>query len=312
MRPVPVDVIIPVFNTPLKFLGETLNSLKAQTYPHWTAWIVNDGSPAEYSATLDAFLQTNADERYRVLNADHKGPAGSRNVGLVEGTAPIVAFLDSDDCWMPTHLERQMAVLAARPEITLAHGRSTIIDAESHEVGPTPSQDVLNTLTPQQLFARMLESNFINAASVVVRREAIREVGYFGESFPCLVDKELWMKVLARGARLHYDAEIVLKYRVHAGNISKKTATLLDTRAKIIALAEELIRANPALLDTDWPQLRARMERHRFREAAYGFRAQGLLDKAIECSMPSRAGWSITMMLFNTKARMSRLSSPQR
>jgi glycosyltransferase involved in cell wall biosynthesis len=306
MSAAPVDVIIPVYNTPLKYLDETLASLKTQTYPHWTAWIVNDGSPAEYTATLDAYFGANGDARYRYLMADHKGPAGSRNVALHAGDAPIVALLDSDDCWMPMHLERQMAVLAARPEITLAHGRSTIIDAESREVGPTPMQRDLNTLTASQSFARMLEGNFINAASAVVRREAIRAVGYFGEDFPCLVDKELWMKILARGAKFHYDEEIVLKYRVHAGNISKKTTTLLETRAKIIALAENLIRANPGLLETNWPALREKMERHRFREAAYGFRAQGLWDLAIECSMPSRVGWSLQTLAFNLKARFAK------
>lgn len=302
----PVDVIIPVYNTPLRFLDETLKSLQSQSYTNWTAWLVNDGSPEEYTAALEAYLDANRDSRYRYLVSDHKGPAGSRNVALRAGEAPIVALLDSDDCWMPAHLERQVAVLAVKPEITLAHGRSTIIDGESHEVGPNPVQSDLNKLTGPQTFARMLEGNFINAASAVVRRDAIREVGYFGEEFPCLVDKELWMKILARGAKFHYDEEIVLKYRVHAGNISKKTATLLETRAKIIALAEHLIRANPQLLEGDWPTLRKEMEHHRFREAAYGFRAQGLLDKAIECSMPSRTGWSLQFLAFNLKARLAK------
>lgn len=288
-----VDVIIPVFNTPLHYVDEALASLQGQDFVDWTAWIINDGSAADYTGKLKQSLDARGDSRIVYLNSDHKGPAGSRNVGLVEGAAPYVALLDSDDCWLPGHLATQVARLEADPSLTLVHGHSRIIDSDSKPHRSHPPMTGLNELSVRDSFLRLLGQNFVNASSVVVRRSALAEVGYFDGSFPCLVDKELWMRLLDKGARFYYDDDVVLLYRVHPHNISKNTDLLLATRRRIIDKAAGFVKSNPAFADIDWPATQAGMTRHMYREAAEGYYRQGRYGDAIRYASPGYAGFSV-------------------
>lgn len=288
-----VDVIIPVYHTALHYVDEALASLHAQGHTDWTAWVVDDGSADDYSEKLRQSLDARADSRIVYLKSDHRGPAGSRNVGLAQGTAPYVALLDSDDCWLPTHLATQVARLEADPALTLVHGHSRIIDSDGKPHPSRPPMTGLNEMSVRDCFQLLLRQNFINASSVVARRSALAQVGYFDGSFPCLVDKELWMRLLDKGARFFYDADVVVLYRVHPHNISKNTDLLLATRRRIIDKAAGFVESNPAFADIDWPATRAGMTRHMYREAAEGYYRQGRYGDAIRYASPGYAGFSV-------------------
>lgn len=289
-----VDVIIPVFNTPHRFLAVALDSLLAQTFAEWKAWVINDASEKTYTTELVARLNGYGDSRICYLYCEHKGPAGSRNVGIVRGMAPYIALLDSDDCWFPHHLARQVALLEQRADIDLVHGHGETIDAEGQKLPTAPPRTGLNELSHVQLFAEMLRANFVSASSVILRRKALERVGGFDDSFPCLVDKELWLRLLHSGGKFFHDQEIVFQYRVHAQNISKKTDLLLATRRRIIDMAEDLIRKNPLLAEIDWPALRRTMEIHMHREAADAYLARGKYREALKHSLPWISGISWT------------------
>ncbi len=138
----------------------------------------------------------------------------------------------------------------------------------------------------------MLRENFVNASSVVVRRSALARAGNFDASFPCLVDKELWLRLLKDGARFRYDTEVVLLYRVHAQNISKKTDLLLDTQRRIVAKAEAIVAGNPAYTSIEWQKLKEDMERHMYLEAAQAHFDQGRFRQALKFNAPNHSGLS--------------------
>lgn len=138
----------------------------------------------------------------------------------------------------------------------------------------------------------MLRENFVNASSVVVRRSALARAGNFDASFPCLVDKELWLRLLKDGARFRYDTEVVLLYRVHAQNISKKTDLLLDTQRRIVAKAEAIVAGNPAYTSIEWRKLKKAMERHMYLEAAEVHFDQKRFRVALKYSSPRYSGLS--------------------
>lgn len=303
-----VDVIIPVFNTRIDYLADAIKSLRDQTFPDWCAWIVDDGSEVEYGMRLKALLQSYGDARIHYLYTEHKGATGSRNVAIRNGHAQYVAFLDSDDLWMPHHLSSHVGLLEHAKEISLVHGYFEFIDSESQPMPSAPPWSGLNELGNTECFLKMLEGNFIGASTVVLRRKTLEDVGGFDETFPSLGDKELWLRLLNVNARFHYDSKASALYRVHPGNISKNTDLLLATRRRIIEKAEMIIHGNPKFSEIEWPRLKRHMFRHMFREAAEVHFAEGRYDKAIKFAAPWRYGLtrrSCKIILRSTLALLS-------
>ena len=97
-----VSIIIPVYNAE-KYLAETLQSVLAQTFRDFEIILVDDGSTDGTSEIIDKFS-----DRAICLKNDHRGPASSRNLGLEAAQGSLIAFLDADDLWLPTKLEKQV------------------------------------------------------------------------------------------------------------------------------------------------------------------------------------------------------------
>ncbi len=103
-----VSIIMPSYNT-AKFISETITSVLAQTYPNWELIIVDDCSTDDTDAVIRPYL---ADDRIRYIkNEKNSGAAVSRNRALREAKGKWIAFLDSDDLWLPEKLEKQIAFM---------------------------------------------------------------------------------------------------------------------------------------------------------------------------------------------------------
>ena len=100
-----VSIIMPSYNT-AQYIGESIKSVQAQTYENWELIIVDDCSTDNTDTAVDPFL---SDERIRYLkNSRNSGAAVSRNYALREAKGKWIAFLDSDDLWLPDKLEKQI------------------------------------------------------------------------------------------------------------------------------------------------------------------------------------------------------------
>lgn len=103
-----VSIVMPSYNTE-KFIAESIESVLAQTYPHWELIIVDDCSTDNTDAVIEPYLK---DSRIRYLkNQRNSGAAVSRNYALREAKGKWIAFLDSDDLWTPDKLEKQIAFM---------------------------------------------------------------------------------------------------------------------------------------------------------------------------------------------------------
>ena len=103
-----VSVITPAYNA-ARFLPEQLASVRAQTYPDWEQWVVNDGSTDETSAIIAAAAA--ADPRVRPVYQANQGAHAARNAALARADGRFIAFLDADDLWRPEKLERQIGFM---------------------------------------------------------------------------------------------------------------------------------------------------------------------------------------------------------
>lgn len=103
-----VSVITPSYNT-CEYIIETIKSVQSQTYTNWEMIIIDDCSTDNTIEILNKYLKESQEQRIRILrNAQNCGAAVSRNYALREAKGRWIAFLDSDDLWMPDKLEKQV------------------------------------------------------------------------------------------------------------------------------------------------------------------------------------------------------------
>ena len=201
-----VSVVIPVLNRPVA-VRRAIDSVLAQTLQDFELIVVDDGSTDETVAAVEACV----DPRIKLARHDRRrGGSAARNTGIRAGSAPYVAFLDSDDEWLPTKLQRQFEVFERSDEdLALVYTGAEWVYADG----------TVQTVIPRRyadLAHRLLTANVVGEASVgMVRRTALNEIGVFDESLPSCQDMDLWLRICER-----FRADVVSEalVRVTKGN----------------------------------------------------------------------------------------------
>jgi len=219
-----VSVVTPTFNRG-RFLPEAVASVLAQTYTDLELIIVDDGSVDDTRKVLEPFL---ADGRVRYFYQENQGQSHARNLALEHAAGDFVAFLDSDDLWAPDKLEKQLAVLRAKPEVDIVHGDEAIID----EQGVVISLENMRRFSGR-ITRRLLADNSVSITTALVRRRCFNEMGGFDTSVGVADDYELWLRFSAR-YRYHYEPGIVASYRVMADQISSDKRRRFAANERII------------------------------------------------------------------------------
>lgn len=213
-----VSIVIPVYNR-ASFLGEAIASVQAQTYPHLELVIGDDGSTDETLETAEAALKafsTHPDRTGWVLALPHRGRAGAvRNCCVQNCRGQRVAFLDSDDLWLPQKIERQ--VLLHREGFRLSHTRE-----EWRRRGRVVSQNKMCHRREGHIFAETLKKCILGPSTVMVEREFFLSSGGFREDLEIAEDYELWLR-LCREEKIGYiDEPLTIKRGGHGDQLSEK------------------------------------------------------------------------------------------
>jgi glycosyltransferase involved in cell wall biosynthesis len=224
-----------------RFLPMAINSVIAQTIPDWELLIVDDGSTDSTPETVRPYL---SDPRIRYFRSDRLGQSRAKNLGTRLSRSDIIAFLDADDAWVPTKLEKQLSLLAARPEVGVCFCRRKLMD-EAGRVRPAQDPSPPRGRVLDTLFVR----NFICFSSSVVRRSVFDHVGGFDPCWDLAIDYDLWLRA-ARHTEFDYVDEELVYYRTGHANLSQRIADRVQTVLSIMTrhtenygLAAELPRA---------------------------------------------------------------------
>lgn len=226
-----VSVIIPTHNYG-RFLAEAIQSVLDQTCAHWDLLVVDDGSTDD---TRQVVAPYEHDARVRYLFQKNGGDAAARNTGVRNSTGRQLAFLDSDDLWLPEKLARQLAILRERPEVGIVHTAVVLqqIDERRREV----SRLILArpALREKTLYEELLYRNVITGShsSVMVRREVLERAGLFDEAFR-IGDIDMWQR-LARHEQFFCLDEPLTVLRKHGGNATLDTALTAENRLRHFA-----------------------------------------------------------------------------
>ena len=233
-----VSIVTPVFNG-AGTIAEAIHSAQRQTFRDWELIVVDDGST---DATVDV-VRAIGESRVRVERCGNQaGPASARNRGVALARGEFVAFLDSDDVWMPDKLERQVDVLERTPDAAAAYTWTAFIDERGRFMfAKDPS------FSEGDVFDDLLVTFFIASGSnVMARRRAIQAVGGFDESLPILEDWEFWLR-FAKRWRFALVPRYMTLYRFRVGSRSSRAyanhADAIRLIRKMFCSAPEHLRA---------------------------------------------------------------------
>jgi glycosyltransferase involved in cell wall biosynthesis len=191
------------------YLPDAIHSLLEQTLEDIEVIVADDGSTDDTRAVVEAI----DDPRLRHLPGPHVGISGNLNRAIAATSCEYVALLDSDDWALPQRLERQLAVLEARPDVGVVGARMTEVDDEGRELRPRV------TFAGGDVNGPLLKFNPISNSCAAFRRSAVLEAGGFDTSYSCTVDWDLWLRVADRWV-VHTLDEVLGVRRMHMGNIS--------------------------------------------------------------------------------------------
>jgi glycosyltransferase involved in cell wall biosynthesis len=227
---VKVSVVIPAYNA-MAYLPETLESVLRQTFSDFEVFLIDDGS----SDHIVQWASELVDPRVKLISQENQGASAARNTGIAHAQWEYVAFLDGDDLWEPTKLEKQVHCLEANPEVALVHTWLAGIDWQSKPTG--------RVICPQiegEVWQQLIEKNRLACSSVMVRSSCFETVGVFDKNLRFAEDWDMWIRL---ATRYHFAVikEPLIGYREHSNSKSKKYASKPQDFHTIIEKAFESV-----------------------------------------------------------------------
>ena len=205
-----VSVIIPTYNRK-HTLGRAIESIISQTIKPLEIIIVDDGSD---DGTREWIKEEYPFIKY--LNQNNSGVSASRNRGIFSANGNWIAFLDSDDEWIPEKLERQLSILSSDKEAVFCHTNEIWI-----RNGTRVNQMRKHQKYGGYIFEKCLDMCRISPSSSIIKKEVFDHIGYFDESLIVCEDYDLWLRIAAHYKILFLDQPLIKKYGGHVDQLSR-------------------------------------------------------------------------------------------
>jgi glycosyltransferase involved in cell wall biosynthesis len=210
-----VSVIINTYNSS-HFLVKAVESVLAQTYQNFELIVVDDGSTDDTKEAIAPYL-----DRLTYIYQENKKYSAAKNTGIRASSGTYIAFMDSDDIWMPEKLTRQVTILEQHPEAALTYCQAVYIDPEGQQIS-FRGKKYCNPVGEDLVIADMRKELFLTTvvapgSTMLVRRWAVEKAGLFDETHIHGEDWELWLRIAPLGL-FAYSPEALSQYRVYGWN----------------------------------------------------------------------------------------------
>ena len=209
------SVIIPTYNREM-FILEALESVALQTAAPYEVIVIDDGSTDRTQALITKHFPFVV-----YLRTPNQGVSTARNTGFQISKGNIIAFLDSDDLWLPRKLEEQLAYLEKNPQIRILH-----CNEEWRRTGKLVPQKKYHEKKGGELFFESLPRCMISPSAVIMRREIMIEFGQFDEDLAACEDYDLWLRITSSEPVGFVEKTLVVKRGGHADQLSKRVPSL--------------------------------------------------------------------------------------
>jgi len=261
-----VSVIIPAYNA-AGHIGAALASVFAQSYTDFEVIVINDGSTdsEQMELAIAPYLP-----RITYLKQQNRGPSAARNLGIRHARGELLAFLDSDDAWLPHYLAEQLKFLHSDPALDIVYCDATL-EGATEWAGKTFMQ-LYPSIGPVTFESLLVEQTQPITSGTVVRRQTVTAAGLFDEQLHRSEDHDLWLRIVYAGGKIAYQRQALLRRSVrpdsqgsapgnllageiqslrklgHALDLSPSTRALLAERLRKIQAALALIEGKEFLL----------------------------------------------------------------
>jgi len=205
-----VTVIIPAYNAE-KYIEQTINSVLAQTFQDFEIIVINDGSRDKTAEIVNSYGLS-----VRCIQTTNGGVSRARNLGIDNALGEYIAFLDSDDLWAPTKLEKQVALLNENQNIGLCFTALERVDRNLKLIGKTEAHNYPDFCEALLLYSCVVTGS---CSSVMLRTNIAKQTGGFDTSFTNYEDWEYWLQ-LSLITEFAAIPEYLVKYRTVAGSAS--------------------------------------------------------------------------------------------
>ncbi len=293
-----ISVVIPAYNCGPK-VQKTLDSVLAQTLAPLEILVIDDGSQDETAGWIEDHYR--GQKMVRVIRQTNQGVAAARNRGLLEAGGAYVAFLDHDDVWLPTKLQRQLEVALEHPEAAVIYSLWRDVDEDGTPFSESYWNTYFRRWTAQtgQVYQWIcaMPCPIVSMSVPLLRTQAVREIGGFApETVPC-DDWDLWLR-LSRKNRFEMVPEELVHYVHHSRQQSS------DLSALYAGMRRTLKR--------QWPFVLRHPNRWWFVWSFSRFLATAPLYSQAKAELFARRPWNVARLVFRVAVRAPlSLFSPQ-
>lgn len=222
-----ISVIIPAYNRAY-CLGETIDSVLAQTYRDYELIVVDDGS----TDNTHSLVQAVRGIKYLRI-AENSGVSMARNLGIRNARGKYICFLDSDDLWVNTKLEQQALIMEVEPVLAACYTDEIWV-----RNGVRVNSGNRHKKYSGRIFRYCLPLCIISPSSVMLRAEIFAEIGMFDETLPACEDYDYWLRLTARFPVRFLSQKLIVKRGGHPDQLSGKFEAM--DRFRVYALDKAL------------------------------------------------------------------------
>ena len=208
-----ISVIIPTYNR-AGWLSHAIDSVLSQTYKDWELIVVDDASTDETAELLACY----ASKLRTITLSTNQGVSASRNTGILKSKSPWIAFLDSDDRWLPQKLEKQVRYQQLYPQ-----SRILFTDEIWIRNGKRVNPGKKHQKHEGWIFQPSLSLCLMAPSSTMIRRDVFETTGLFDENLPVCEDYDLWLRVTARFSVYLLHEKLMVRFGGHSDQLSSRS-----------------------------------------------------------------------------------------
>lgn len=226
-----VSVVIPAYNA-MTYLPQTLDSVLRQTFTDFEVLIINDGS----KDNIIQWVSEITDPRVKLISQENQGLPGARNTGIAHAQGEYIAFLDADDLWESTKLEKQIQCFEEHPEAGVVYTWTLLVD----EYGK-PTGRIFASQAEGNVWRQLLETDVIsNGSSAMIRKDCFDIVGVFDRTLTSAEDLDMWLRIA-----VHYPFAVVKEpltlYRQYSNSMSKNRQRMFQNLRTVVEKAFQTV-----------------------------------------------------------------------